>query len=81
MGVFDGFLKKYTSLQASLKSFFLLIILFLVFFAANLFITVKNKPQSAYTVLTSDREIMLQDTRVHNWSELKKNKNSNVKAQ
>ncbi len=59
------------------KSFFLLVILFLFFFGVSLFINVKNKPYSAYDSLinkTNEKQnLMLQDTRVHNWDELKKN--------
>ena len=65
---------KYSKFQVIFKSFFLIIILFLVFYAVNLFFIVKNKPQSAYTVLEnlSEKEkLKLQDTRVHNWSEIK----------
>ena len=63
-----------------LKSFFLIVILFLFFFGINLFIIVKNKPTSAYNVLNSmksqsDSPVMLQDVRVHNWDELGKTKN------
>ena len=75
MEILKNLLTKYASLQTVFKSFFLLIILFLMFFAVNLFITVKNKSQSAYTVLSSEDEKLmpkLQDTRVHNWSELDK---------
>ena len=75
MEILKNLLTKYASLQTVFKSFFLLIILFLMFFAVNLFITVKNKSQSAYTVLSSEDEKLmpkLQDTRVHNWSEVDK---------
>ena len=51
--------------------------MFLIFFAVNLFISVKNKSQSAYTVLDNnagEQRVMLQDTRVHNWSEIEKEK-------
>ena len=75
MEILKNLLTKYASLQTVFKSFFLLIILFLMFFAVNLFITVKNKSQSAYTILSSENEksmLKLQDTRVHNWSELDK---------
>lgn len=73
-------ISKYMGLQTIFKSFFLLIILFLVFFAVNLFISVKGKHESAYNVLSAESEknekaeVMLQDTRVHNWSELNKRK-------
>ena len=75
MEILKNLLTKYASLQTVFKSFFLLIILFLMFFAVNLFITVKNKSHSAYSVLSSENEKSmpkLQDTRVHNWSEVDK---------
>ena len=57
------------------RSFFLLVILFLFFFGISLFINVKNRPYSAYDVLVNKNKkenLMLQDTRVHNWDELGK---------
>ena len=58
------------------KGFFVLIAFFFIFFAINLFISIlHNKPKSAYDALTSEYEKSqpkLQDTRVHNWSELDK---------
>ena len=61
------------------RSFFLLVILFLFFFGISLFINVKNRPYSAYDVLVNKNRIknekenlMLQDTRVHNWDEVGK---------
>ncbi len=60
------------------KGFFVLIVFFFIFFAINLFISIlHNKPKSAYDVLSSEYEksqLKLQDTRVHNWSELDKKK-------
>ena len=75
MEILKNLLTKYSNLQTIFKSFFLLVILFLMFFAVNLFITVKNKSQSAYSILSSEDEKSmpkLQDTRVHNWSEVDK---------
>ncbi len=60
------------------KGFFVLIIFFFIFFAVNLFISIQNKHKSAYSVLSAEYEKSqpkLQDTRVHNWSELDKKKN------
>lgn len=60
------------------KGFLILIALFLLFFVINYFISFNSDHKSAYKVLTSNGEknekskIMLQDTRVHNWSELQK---------
>ena len=55
------------------KGFFVLVIVFLLFFAINLFVTIKNKPLSAYTSLNIEQSrLMLQDTRVHNWDEIEK---------
>ena len=65
------------NIQTFFRSSFVLIILFLLFFGISLFITLLNRPRSAYTILNSlnEREnLMLQDTRVHNWSEVDKNK-------
>lgn len=59
------------------KGFFVLIIFFFLFFAINLFISIQSKHNSAYNALTSEYEksqLKLQDTRVHNWSELEKKK-------
>ena len=58
-----------------LKGFFVLIIFFFIFFAVNLLISIQNKHNSAYNVLSTEYEKSqpkLQDTRVHNWSELQK---------
>ena len=66
---------KYVVLQAVFKSFFVLIVFFFLFFAVSLFISMQNKHSSAYNVLNSEYEksqLKLQDTRVHNWSELDK---------
>ena len=71
------FIAKYGSISTFFKSFFLLVVVFLVFFGVNLFISIKNKSESAYTALENlnkKKEVMLQDTRVHNWSELEKKK-------
>lgn len=75
MDKFNNLIDKYLKLKTVFKSFFVVVMLFLVFFAINLFISLKNKPQSAYSVLSNNQEnknIMLQDTRVHNWNELEK---------
>ncbi len=78
MEFYKNLIGKYAGLGTAFKSFFVLIILFLVFFAVNLFITVKSKRDSAYTVLNSETyKIMLQDTRVHNWDEIDNKKNNN----
>ena len=60
--------------QNILKSTSVIVILFLIFFGINLLIMLKNRPQSAYSVLSNESNIMLQDTRVHNWSEIEKEK-------
>ncbi|OGI19961.1 MAG: hypothetical protein A3B68_00255 [Candidatus Melainabacteria bacterium RIFCSPHIGHO2_02_FULL_34_12] len=75
METFKNLANKYLGLSTVLKSFFLLLILFLIFFGVNLFITIKDKPKSAYSILNEEgSKMMLQDTRVHNWSELEKGK-------
>ncbi len=79
--IFQGLINKYKSLAVVFKTFFLLVILFLVFFGISLIISIKNKPQSAYTFLSSERsKLMLQDTRMHNWNEIEgKEKNNKQK--
>ena len=57
------------------KKFFLIIVILLVFYAGYLVVLLNNKPQSAYKDLItkeSKHKTKLQDTRVHNWSELQK---------
>ena len=73
----SNFFSSLLKVQNMLRSFFIVFMLFLIFFAISLLINIKNKPESAYNHLTSEnerQEINLQDTRVHNWSELKKNR-------
>ncbi len=62
------------NLKNILRSFFLLVVVFLFFFGINLLITINNKPQSAYNFLNSMTSTpqMLPDVRVHNWDELEK---------
>lgn len=72
MELLKNLLIKYSSLQTAFKGFFLLIVLFLVFFAINLFISIQNRPKSAYSVLNKESMVKLQDTRVHNWDEIEK---------
>ena len=75
MEVLKNLFIKYSELKTVFKSFFLLVILFLIFFAGNLLITICGKRESAYSALNQAEEkqkLMLQDTRVHNWSELDK---------
>lgn len=79
MEFYKNLISKYAGLSTVFKSFFLLLTLFLLFFGISLFINVKNKPYSAYDSLinktnkTNEKQnLMLQDTRVHNWDELGK---------
>ena len=73
MEVLRNLLSKYKSLATVFKSFFILMILFLVFFGVNLIIDIKNQDKSAYTSLRNEKsEVKLQDTRVHNWNEIEK---------
>lgn len=73
MEFLKNLISKYAGLKTVFKSFFLVIVLFLVFFAVNLFITINNKRNSAYKVLSSEtNKTMLQDTRMHNWDEINK---------
>lgn len=78
MNMIRDLICRFSTFQTLLKSFFLLVILFFIFFAINLFISIQNKSRSAYSVLSEQSQkskLMLQDTRVHNWSEVdKKNK-------
>ena len=56
----------------NLKGILIISVIFFVFYGIYLFVTLKNKPKSAYSVLTSESEKpMLQDTRVHNWDEVR----------
>ena len=71
----DKFENSSKYMKNVLKGFFVLIIFFFLFFFINLFISVKSKHESAYSVLNREYEksqLKLQDTRVHNWSELDK---------
>lgn len=71
MEILRNLTTKYSSLQIALKSFLFIVIVFLIFFAINLFINFKNKSDSAYNILSNEQSmVMLQDTRVHNWSEV-----------
>jgi len=46
-------------------------VVFFVFYGIYLYVTLQNKPQSAYSVLKSEsKQPKLQDTRVHNWDEI-----------
>ena len=73
----DKFENLSKSMKNVFKGFFVLIVFFFLFFFINLFISVKSKHESAYSVLSRECEksqLKLQDTRVHNWSELDKKK-------
>ena len=75
MDKISNFFSSLLKAQNMLRSFFIVVVIFLLFFAISLFININNKPESAYNHLTSEnerQEINLQDTRVHNWSELGK---------
>ena len=68
---------KSENLSKSMKNVFKGFFVLIIFFFINLFISVKSKHESAYSVLTREYEksqLKLQDTRVHNWSELDKKK-------
>ena len=71
------------SLDKYFKGSFVLLILFLLFFAVNLFLTVNNKPKSAYDALDGEKwekeNIKLTDTRAHGWSDLE-SKNKSFKS-
>ncbi|MBI2996327.1 MAG: hypothetical protein HYY52_06425 [Candidatus Melainabacteria bacterium] len=75
MTLFNNLFGKCAKLQIFLKGSLILIILFLMFFAINLFISIQFSKKSAYDALTENtvkEKVMLQDTRVHNWSEVNK---------
>lgn len=63
---------KYSKLSGLLKSFFIVIFFLIIIFGANMFISMLNKPKSAYSYLNKDTEVKLQDTRLHNWNEIDK---------
>jgi len=71
---FTNLIKRFLNLQIVFRSALILLILFLIFFAINLFISVKNKPETAFNALIQNEQKKLQDTRVHNWSEIDKEK-------
>ena len=67
-------LQKYSFLRITLRSFFVLVVLFLLFFAVNLLVLM-NKKESAYNNLAAEKsKVMLQDTRLHNWDEIEERK-------
>ena len=64
------------SVQTAFKGFLIVAVIFLAFFAVNLWLCLQGKRESAYSALSrneKEEQMMLQDTRVHNWSEVKKN--------
>lgn len=70
------------SYEKYFRGSFILLILFLLFFVVNLFLTINNKPISAYDALggekaekTNKSNLKLTDTRAHNWSDLEKKTN------
>jgi hypothetical protein len=71
-GTFKNLILKYSKLSGLFKSFFIVIVFLILIFGANLFISVLNKPKSAYTALTNKSGMKLQDTRLHNWDEIDK---------
>ncbi len=73
-GTVKNLILKYSKLGNLFKSFFIVIISLVAIYGINLFISVLNKPKSAYSYLTKDADVKLQDTRLHNWSEIGKDK-------
>ncbi len=70
----QNFVKFIKSLPGTL---FIIIVFVFLFVFVNLIITVKSKHESAYSVLNREYEqsmLKLQDTRVHNWSEVEEKK-------
>lgn len=58
--------------KLNLKGIIIISFVFFLFYGVYLFVTLNNRPKSAYSSLTQGSNIMLQDTRVHNWDEIKK---------
>lgn len=71
-GTIKNLILKYSKLSSLFKSFFIVIIFLIIVFGANMFISMLNKPKSAYNYLNKDTEVKLQDTRLHNWNEIDK---------
>ena len=74
MAIFSKLLSKYSTLQGSLRTMLILIVLLTVFFFINLFFVFRSKHESAYNALNKEvqnDQLMLQDTRVHNWDQIK----------
>ena len=63
-------------LKNTFKGTFVLVVVLLLFFTVSLVVNINAKHESAYNVLSKlnskNNTVMLQDTRVHNWSELDK---------
>lgn len=56
----------------NLRGILIIAAIFFVFYGIYLYVTLTNKPKSAYSVLMENtNQAMLQDTRVHNWNEIK----------
>lgn len=69
--ILKNIILKYSKLNNLFKSFFVVIIFLIIIYGINLLVLLSNKPKSAYSYLTKDKQIKLQDTRLHNWSEIK----------
>ena len=63
-------------LKNTFKGTFVLVLVLILFFTINLVVNINAKREFAYNVLSKlnneNNNVMLQDTRVHNWSELDK---------
>ena len=71
MPIIDNLLKKYEKLQMILKVSLVILAICLLFYWVNLFSTLHNKSEDAYSVLLKENQkLKLQDTRIHNWSEV-----------
>ena len=58
------------------KKLFIIVLVFLIFYGGYLMISLSNNHESAYSSLKGQqkKKVKLQDTRVHNWSELQEKK-------
>ena len=67
----NNIFEKIEKLHIALKGTLAVLAVFLLIYWISLFISLHSKPNDAYSFLTSESEkIMLQDTRVHSWSEV-----------
>ena len=72
MQAFNNLLERLEKLHVVLKGLLLVFAVFLLVYWINVYFILHTKSNDAYSFLTSESEkIMLQDTRVHSWDEVK----------